>query len=466
MPHASLVSQVSSTGESAPESIAIVGGGFAGAALAYHLLQLQSPLRIRIIERAAQLGRGLAYAVESPVLRLNVPATRMSLDPERPDDFVQFAGCEATPRAFLPRREYGAYVEARLMQAARAQPERLQVIRGEAVAIEPGRIRLADGRCVSGDRIVVATGLAASSGACSWPDDERVLDAWDEGACERAARASRASKDGRMLLLGAGLSAIDVLSLLESAGHRAEVVVLSRHGLLPRPHSAQCSPFQLPSDFKPAPHQLRELVRWVRAVVREAARNGADWQHGIDALRPHIPRLWQQLSARDRTRFERLVRPYWDVLRHRAPINALAAVEARRARGKLVVRAGRVLQCHAREDGLDVSLRLRGGERTVERFSHVVRCLGPARSLEPLLAALVHARLAQRDPAGLGIVTLEHGRLSDGAGQPSRQLFALGLPCRASRWETTSVPEIVRDAVALAQLFTREALAANRLTTA
>lgn len=460
MAHASLVPLVSSTGESAPESIVIVGGGFAGAALAYHLLQQHSPLRIRIIERTAQLGRGLAYAAESPVLRLNVPAARMSLDPAQPDDFVRFAGCEATPRAFLSRRQYGAYVEARLMQAARAQPERLQVIRGEAVAIEPGRqIRLADGRCISGERIVLATGLAANSGACSWPNDARVIDAWDEAACAHAAQA------GRLLLVGAGLSAIDVLSLLESTGHDAEVVVLSRHGLLPRPHSAQSRTFQLPSDFEPAPHQLAKLMRWVRALIREAARDGADWQHGIDALRPHIPRLWQQLSARDRARFARLVRPYWDVLRHRAPIDALAAVEARRARGELIVRAGRVLACHARSDGLDVSLRLRGGERTVERFDRVVRCLGPALAPEPLLAALVHAGLAQRDPAGLGIVTLDHGRLSDCAGQPSRQLFALGLPCRASRWETTSVPEIVRDAVALAQLFTREALAGSRLTT-
>jgi uncharacterized NAD(P)/FAD-binding protein YdhS len=462
MVHTALTQQVLSRGPgaSAPRSITIIGGGFAGAALAYHLLQRQSPLRINIVERGEQLGRGLAYAVQNPVLRLNVPAARMSLDPERPDDFVQFAGCEATPHAFLPRREYGAYVEARLTRAMRARAQRLQVVRGEAIAIESGRVRLRDGRSIAADRIVLATGVAAASGSSRWPEDARVIDAWDEVACTRAAG------HGRLLLVGAGLSSLDALTLLESAGHSDEVTVLSRHGLLPRPHAASSGSFQVPASHGPAPTRLRALVRWVRALVQAAEHSGAPWQHAIDALRPDVPRLWEQLSTRDRERFACLVRPYWEVLRHRAPADTLEAVAARRAHGQLRLLSGRVLGCQARADGLHVTLRLRGGACRVERFSRVVRCLGPAPTIEPesapLLAALLRAGLAQRDPTGLGIVTLAHGRLTDSAGRPSRQLFAIGQPCRASRWETTSVPEIVRDAVALAELFTSEALSVTK----
>lgn len=449
---------------SAKPSIVIIGGGFAGAALAYHLLLRPSPLWITIIERGPQLGRGLAYAAQSGVLRLNVPASRMSLDPAKPNDFVQFANCEASPEAFLPRRHYGDYVQAGLARAMRAQPERLNVLRGEVISIAPDSVTLSDGRCVAADRIVLATGHAAMSGAFSWPDDERVVDAWDEQACVSAARS------GRLLVVGAGLSCVDALLLFASAQHDDKVTVLSRHGLLPRPHAAHGGSFQIPSRHGPAPTQLRELVHWIRELVEESEHNGCPWQHCIDALRPHLPRLWQQLSTRDRVRFVRLVRPYWDVLRHRSPMNTLAAIEAQRANGEVEVLAGRVLECHPQPNGLDVTLRLRGGAYRIERFSRIIRCLGSTLTVDsqatPVLAALLSAGLAQRDPARLGIVTLEHGRLIDGLGRPSRQLFAIGQPCRASRWETTSVPEIVRDAVAMAQLFTAEAAANDLRSTA
>jgi uncharacterized NAD(P)/FAD-binding protein YdhS len=436
-------------------SLVIIGGGFAGAALAYHVLRHASPVRVTIIERNEQLGRGLAYAADHPSLRLNVPAARMSLDPERPDDFVQFAGCEATPQDFLPRRQYGAYIDARLAQVRSAYPDRVQVVRGAAVALDEREVQLADGRCFAADRFVIATGLAAQSGGM-WPDDTRIVDAWNERACERKAQA------GRILLVGSGLSAIDALQLLHAGGHCDEIVMLSRHGLLPRPHAAHGCKFQWPEQLGPAPARLGALLRWGRAAVREAERAGCSWQHVLDALRPQLPQLWQQLSVADRARFVRLVRPYWEVLRHRAPPEALAMIEAMQAQGQLRVLAGRALACEAHSGGLDVTLRSRGGEVCVERFAGVVRCQGGSLELDlqssPLMAALVRGGLARIDATKLGIVTAEHGRIVDAAGHPSQHLFALGQPCRASRWETTSVPEIVRDARALAQLFAAEAL--------
>jgi uncharacterized NAD(P)/FAD-binding protein YdhS len=225
------------------------------------LLRHPSSLQVTIIERTRHLGRGRAYAVDSPVLRLNVPAARMSMDPSQPDDFVRFAGREAAPHAFMPRRVFGDYVEASLAHAARESLGRFRALRGEAVAVEPGVVRLADGRSVAGDRIVLATGNAAPSGTCSWPDDEHVIDAWDEAACTRAAST------GRILLVGAGLSSLDVLSLLASAGHRDELVFVSRHGHLPRPHAAHSGSLQIPSRLGAPPAEIAALIRWVRTSL-------------------------------------------------------------------------------------------------------------------------------------------------------------------------------------------------------
>jgi uncharacterized NAD(P)/FAD-binding protein YdhS len=443
--------------------VVIVGGGFAGAALTYHLLQHRSSrLRISLIEPGARLGRGVAYGVGNPLLRLNVPASRMSIDPKRPLDFVTFAGAEGDPHAFLPRSLYGAYVSQRLAHASKQYPDRLRILRAAAVSVsdeaEPGHdgagparlIQLEDGRVIYADHVVLATGLSARTrGSCTLPRDRRVLDAWDDRSL------ARLPKSGRVLLLGSGLSAFDVLSLLHAADHQGEVVVLSRHGLLPRPHAPRLGSFEIPARLGPPPNSLRALIRWCREVTGAAADAGVPWQHALDAIRPMTQWIWQTLPPSEQRRFVKLVRPYWEVLRHRAPIDVVERVAHAQARGAVHVQAGRLLECRSESDALRTVLRSRGGEIREERFDAIVRCLGPSLDIDdapPLMAAMLRGGQARVCATRLGIATGEHGRVIDAAGRPSEHVFALGVLCRASRWETTSVPDIVRDAVALAEL--------------
>jgi uncharacterized NAD(P)/FAD-binding protein YdhS len=68
---------------------AIVGAGFSGMAVAVQLLQrLKGPARVCLINRSLSFGRGLAYGTNSPSHLLNVPAGRMSLDPDRETGFI------------------------------------------------------------------------------------------------------------------------------------------------------------------------------------------------------------------------------------------------------------------------------------------------------------------------------------------------------------------------------------------
>ena len=62
----------------AQPTIAILGGGLSGAAVAYHLARLDCAARIVVVEPRAELGRGLAYSATDPDHRLNVPATKTS----------------------------------------------------------------------------------------------------------------------------------------------------------------------------------------------------------------------------------------------------------------------------------------------------------------------------------------------------------------------------------------------------
>ncbi|HWK34416.1 MAG TPA: FAD-dependent oxidoreductase, partial [Hyphomicrobium sp.] len=63
-------------------TIAIIGGGFSGAAIAWHLARdaRVAGTRVVVIEPRATLGQGLAYSPGEPAYRINVPASKMSLD--------------------------------------------------------------------------------------------------------------------------------------------------------------------------------------------------------------------------------------------------------------------------------------------------------------------------------------------------------------------------------------------------
>lgn len=432
-----------------PRTVVIVGGGVSGVTVAIHLLRRGGrDLHIDLVERGPWLGKGIAYRVDNPVFRLNVPAGRMSLDPGRPDDFATWAGADGA--AFLPRATFGAYVLARFAEAVDGSPGALRVVRGEAVGVDAQCVRLADGTELAAEAVVLATGIEPRVAPSSLPADARILDAWDERGLADLPR------DGRVLVLGAGLSALDVVALLEARGFQGRMTILSRRGLLPRPH---LSPLRGATPLArevvdAAPTDLRGLLGWVRATVRAHEARGEPWQLGIDSLRHHVTRLYRRLPPADRARFVRTVRPYWDVLRHRAPADSLALVDALRRAGRLEVLAGRVAGCRLEADALDVELALVNGPARRERYARIVRCIGPAlepsEAETPLVRALVASGLGAADPAGLGIVTDDEGRVVDASGVPSERILALGAVRRASSWETTSVPDIAVHALALA----------------
>src|SRR5436305_10185586 len=113
---------------------------------------------------------------------------------------------------------------------------------------------------------------------------------------------------GDVLLIGSGLTAIDVALTIIDSEPDARLFALSRHGLLPRQHGAA-------SPARPEAAAPVGTPAQVLAQVRRRATS--DWRGAIDDLRPHVHTIWRSWTIAARRRFLRPLRPWWTVHRDR-----------------------------------------------------------------------------------------------------------------------------------------------------
>jgi uncharacterized NAD(P)/FAD-binding protein YdhS len=437
--------------------VAMVGGGASATLTAVHLLRDRAwAPEIVLIDRHGRHGLGQAYATTDPGHLLNACAAKMSALPDDPEHLLRWAGAEGWPGSggdYLPRAMYGRYLRGMLHESA-AGPGRLTELSGTVVALAPTgdlgpsgwndgspdaggwRLRLADGRELAADAVVLATGNPAPA-AWPWaPDDPRyVADPWAPGALD-------AIGDGApVLVAGTGLTMVDVATTVTARHPDAVVYAVSRHGLLPEPHRCPAPP---PADIRlpDGPLSLSRLVRTVRRAIDD---NGGEWQGVVDALRPHVPRLWEELPLPDKRRFLTSLSRHWEVCRHRIPPATADRIADLRATGRLRILRGSIRSVTARPEYLAVGLD--GAEIPV---GWLVNGTGPGTGRDPLLNTLLNAGIARLDPLGLGLEADAAGAMIDAAGRPQERLFTLGPTLRGLRYETTAVPEIRAQAVRLA----------------
>jgi uncharacterized NAD(P)/FAD-binding protein YdhS len=451
-------------------SIAIVGAGFSGTALAVRLLREPPPwpCRIVLIERTGIFGRGLAYSDRFVDATLNVPATRMSLDERRPDDFREYVRSRVSrpwPDEFMPRAVYGDYLEHSLREAARGAATRVQLVRmnGTAESVSDPRqdgrrhVTLAGGQSMLADAVVLAVGHFAprpldalqALGASGL----YVNDPWTQDISSR--------KFDRVLLVGTGLTMADVACKLAAGEHRPDqIVAVSRRGLVSRArlHTLPVGPaVALDCDDLNTARTLREMVAIVRKIMTQAGAHGADWRDVMLALRERVPDLWQRLDDADRKRFVRHVQPYWDVHRHQLPPQVGRKVQSLATTNRLCFRAARIASARVVHGRAVVDLRARGSSRIEpDTFDLIINCSGPDADPRRVDSRLIRSMLAKgqlaADESGLGVRADSQGRLVGRSGLGQSGLYYLGPWLRARDFEATAVHELRRHATALARL--------------
>ncbi len=449
-----------------PYDIIIVGSGYSGTMVAVHLARAQRGLRVALIDRGKTFGRGVAYGTTDPKHLLNVQADQMGAFPDDIGHFYRWlqghpqnlaaAGIrDLRADAYIPRLVFGDYIQDLLAEAS-ALPGTLDIIHDEIVDLtrrDDGRYRLTGktGRTLQAARVVLALGNFPPGEAKQNKPGERV---WYMNNPYGPDIHAKLAEPGDILIIGTGLTSLDLLLTLNKTKREGKIHLLSRRGLFPQPHK-KAAPYPAFLDAANLPKTARALFRRVRQELRHAAAQGIDWRPVLDAIRPFNQAIWTNFNATEQRRFLRHLRALWDTHRHRCAPEIMAVKERLEAEGRLVCHQGHIKNYTPMGEDVEVTYRPRGtdGEEKF-RVRYVLSCTGPQadyRKLnDPLVQQLLARDLLAPDPLRMGASTAEGGRLLDHAGHVIDGLYTLGSTQKGRLYESIAVPELRGQAAALA----------------
>jgi uncharacterized NAD(P)/FAD-binding protein YdhS len=441
--------------------IAVIGAGFSGTIAVLHLLRrLPADQPVLLCERAPEFGRGLAYAGANEHHLLNVRAANMSALADEPNHFAAWLATlpEANRSAFATqaglfatRGVYGEYLQSLLATVLResAGEARLRLMPDEAtdaVPLPEGGFTLgfAGGIDIDVAGIVLASGNLQPE---EHPDPRICTHPWGEKAARPLA--------GQMpvLIVGTGLTMVDLAVSIRRRGFTGPLLALSRGGLLPARHEPAL-PWQAPTLTPAELSSLPLLMQRLRHEIRIAAAHGVDWRAVVDSLRPATVHIWAGLPVRERDRFLRHARRYWDVHRHRMAPPHADIIDAMVSDGSLQIAAGRIEHMEPEKVGIEVHCRVRGGAKAqVLHAQRVIMAHGLipiAATRDKLVSSLVSQGLARLDAHALGLDVTDALQLRHADGTPDARLWALGPIVRGVFWECVAVPDIRNQAAHLA----------------
>lgn len=448
--------------------VAIIGGGFTGASLARSLAtRLGRDGAVAVFEPRAALGQGLAYDCHDDALRLNVASHRMKALPEAPDAFhqwlVQTGKLESDPEgvaadgAFYARRsDFGLFMAEQmqpLLQAGLVRHLREKV--AHLTRSGQGWLITGDqGSTLYAEEVVIATTHPTAR-------PPQALAGALEGHPRFLAETGQwntldtCQPDDKVLIVGAGLTALDLVASLRSKGHNGEILMLSRSGRLPQTQSLGGLP-PAGNFISPPPASARQLLQTVRAAVQDAADRGLPWQSVFDTLRQQGQALWQNLSDQEQQRFMRHLKRRYETHRYRMPPQIASLLAHDMREGTLKNIAGQICRVERTPQAihLDIILKPHG---MVERHScqWVAVATGPdyARLIQSqdYLRDLADARLIRPDIHGLGLDVDENCRALRRNGLALGNLFVAGPLTRGRFGELTGAPEIAAQAERIAE---------------
>lgn len=451
----------------------VIGGGLSAASLVVQLLRYaRIPLDIVIVEPRANLGRGLAYSATDPDYRLNAPLDVHWIDPLRPLELRQWveargilqqdpACLTSNGQVFLRRSDLGRYLSEQVDAATKEAPagSSIRHLRDTATSavFDHGvyRVQCAEHGSVVGEMLVIATGnpvpaLRPPFSPAHEVDPRVIANPLEPGCLEHIPSSAR------VLVVGSGLTALDIVSTFVRRQHQGEILVVSRRGYRPRSQSPETlklppKPVELGTAIPPfIAGEPQTAAAWTRALRKHIRRNvavGQSWYAPFDSIRDVVWKLWPQLPTPEKLRFLRRLRVFYDVHRFRTPPMNEELVTTAERQGHVRYAAATLREVEALPGHVNVVLTEAGGrQRQWRQFDFVVNCTGldagSAWRSNPVLRALLEHGLLQLHSTGIGFDVSEQCEALDSRCVPQPTLRVIGPPSAGAFGDPVAIPFI------------------------
>lgn len=443
----------------------IIGGGLSGTLVALNLVRKIKDAQIVMVEKnPGLLGRGIAYHHDFTHQPLNVVAAGMSLYPDQPDHFVNWLRTnhfrykhllpDVYPKVFVPRKIFGDYIVENLDAIHNEAAGRFQIRIDQVISILPkGKtniVKLESGVEIESDQVILALGNFPPGDL--FPDNTAInsdaryfSNPWTDRIY------SDISGNENILLVGTGLTAVDVVLGLRLRNFRGKIVMVSRRGRLPLPHNLSAGPVALeyPGHLHP-----RDVFFWLKKKIKENRQ--FPWPSLIEGLRPITQTIWQSWTIEEKRYFLKRIRPFWEVVRHRIPAASFYALQELLSAGYLSIGKGELISATAKPEGIEVNYTF-NGEKTTGTFQKLINCTGPESNFRklrfPLIQDLMNQGKVVADELGLGISCTPEGKILDANGAIVNGIWCIGPMRKAVLWETVAIRELREQASQLANGF-------------
>lgn len=433
------------------KTIAIIGGGWSGILTAIQLLEKSKNIYVKVINSEHAIGLGIAYSTKDEAHLLNVPAGKMSAFPDQPNHFTDWLianghSIEQIEKQFFPRVIYGKYI-LNLLDSLKDNTQ-LEIINAKAIDIQTQSLKysvqLNNGNSIITDKVVLALGnflpsIPKSNTPAFFESPFFFKNPWN------ADYLKNLSLNQDVLLIGTGLTMVDCVLSLKKSGLTGKVFVVSPRGYTPAPHGKTETYPDFYSELKGK--TLLEIFRTVRKHLKIVESKKISWIGVVDSLRPHVQKLWIDLSSKDKQQFISHIRHIWGVARHRLPINTHKELMDLKKNGQLEIIGGRINDIIEKNGLVTATIQLKNSCKKRElNISRVINCTGPQSNYKELKDELVKNLLAKKmilaNELKMGIQTNFNGQILQEDKKVSNDIFAIGSLLRSVLWETTAVPEI------------------------
>jgi len=446
-------------------NIAIIGGGLAASLLLINLVRKNTKQNLRIFWVAPEenFPVGTAYKPYTKQLLLNVPASKMSIFPEKNDHFLDWIIENELYKntfrpfvkdAYMPRYLFGNYVEEQVVDhisMAQKKEIEVQIIHKKLEKI----IKIYDNKCVlqlsdamllEADFCVFATGnellinhefvgneLINSGLYFQNPWNAQVVQGLDPNL--------------PVCILGNGLTMVDtVLAILEKQP-TCPIISLSPHGfnILPHRHNHLQYPF-LQEDLKQLQTwDLPSVLSIVKKHIKFVRKLGLSAEPVIDSLRNISHIIWRNFSLEEKRIFLNKLRHLWGVARHRIPMHIYDKILEIRLKGQLNVYAGKVDKIEFLNGKMFVVFRhKKNGIVQKVQAQRIINCTGPMTAKQSLYQQAFADHWLAADQLNIGLkADPDHFRLfSPQTNDFYPHLFAIGSLLKGELWESTALKEI------------------------